>query len=218
MTERTYPDKCTATSKDGSPCPNRHYSKGLCRKHYVQKQRKDKKRIEPEDSPEDEPSVEDQPKQPDFIPPDEIKIGVPGTPPEGSYIPPNQPSQPQIGPDGKPIPPKPGGPGGTYSFSFGTLQVKLAWEQLSKLAPDAQPLELTTRQEQELDAAFAAAGITINNPWVVIVSIIVPPTVLFIIMHYETIKLNGQKMFKDMARFFAGLNPNKKKEEPERLV
>jgi hypothetical protein len=182
-------------------CESKHYSKGLCRKHYLKARRA---HSDEEDKPEEQ--------KPTYIPPTEIKIGVPGTPPEGTA--PTAPSTP-LGPDGKPLPAKPG-QAGSYSFSFGSLQVALAWEQLSRLAPDARPLELTPKQREELDAAFAAAGLTVNNPWIVIIGIIVPPTVLFIICNYDQIKLNSEKMFKDLARLAGGLK--KKAPEPERLV
>lgn len=182
-------------------CDNKHYAQGLCRKHYVKKRRQDKEEGEETKEADNEPK---------FIPPTEVKIGVPGTPPEGSTTP---VQAPKLGPDGKPLPGQPGG----YSFSFGTLQVELAWEQLSRLAPEATPLRLTPKQREELDRAFEAAGITVNNPWVVIIGIIVPPTVLFVIINYEQIRLNLDKMLKDLTRTVAGLR-GKKQAEPEKMV
>jgi len=210
MGKRTYDEHCTVEG-----CDRKHYSKGLCRKHYVQKARIDNKIKEPVVPDSEEPL---KPEEPKFIPPDEIKIGEPGKPPEG-YVPVGGghlgTGQPEFDKDGKMIKPS----GGAYSFSFGSMQVALAWEQLSRLAPDAKPLELTPQQRIELDAAFAAAGITVNNPWIVIIGLTLPPTVLFIIMNYEQIKLNGEKMFKDMARFMSGLNKKKnlKDDEPSML-
>jgi hypothetical protein len=187
---------CTAATKTGDPCTNKHYSLGLCRKHYMAKRK--------QEATEEKPETEG----PKYISPSEVLIGQDGTPPEGSVD--KGAVAPKVGPDGKPLP--------AYSFSFGTLQVELAWEQLSMLAPSATPLRLTPVQREQLDAAFMAAGITTTNPWVVICMICIPPSVLFLLCHYEEISLNMKRVFKDMAQLASKMKMPPKQKEPERLV
>ena len=170
---------CTAPG-----CDKKHFSKGLCQKHYRQQYRKKK------GSTDEETPAADIPK---YTPPEEIKIGVQG--PVGA----------EAGPVIDPNAPKPPPP---VQYAIGTLQIEMCWEVLNKWAPNsAVKLELSPLQRQALDSAFIQAGLTTTNPWVIIVSIVAFPTIVFILLNYDQIKIGAKGMFDDMKNALA---PKKK--------
>ena len=139
---------------------------------------------------------------PKYQPPSEILIGVPGPIglPEGSV----QNEAQKVGVDGKPIPPQ-------VQYAVGTLQIEMMWEVLNKWAPNsAVKLELSPIQRTALDQAFINAGLTTTNPWVIIISIVAFPTIVFIFLNYEQIKLGAKGMFDDLKN---AITPKKKVQE-----
>jgi len=166
-------------------CNSKHFSKGLCQKHYRQAHRR---RKDP-----DNPPAEEGAEAPKYIPPEEIKIGVqgPNAIPKDAVQDPNAPK----------VPPP-------IQYAVGTLQIEMMWEVLNKWAPNsAVKLELTPIQRQALDAAFIQAGLTTTNPWVIIISIVAFPTIVFIFLNYDSIKLGAKGMFDDLKNAIA---PKKK--------
>ena len=171
-------EKKTCTAPD---CNNKHFAKGLCHKHYRQETRR--RKGENTDEPKSESDI------PKYIPPEEIKIGVQG---------PNAVDGGPVQPD--PNAPKPPAP---IQYAVGTLQIEMAWEVLNRMAPNsAIKLELTPVQRQALDQAFIQAGLTTTNPWIIIVSIVAFPTIVFILLNYEQIKLGAKGMIDDFKNAF----------------
>ena len=169
-------------------CTNKHLAKGFCQKHYRQKYRKGEEPT-PDDKPGDESGTPEIPK---YTPPEEIMIGKEGPnaiPKEGVQDPAKERRPP-------------------VQYAIGTLQIEMCWEVLNKWAPNsAVKLELSPLQRQALDSAFIQAGLTTTNPWVIIVSIVAFPTIVFILLNYDQIKLGAASMLDD---FKNAVMPKKK--------
>jgi len=183
---------CTAPD-----CVRKHYARGLCRTHYLGT-RKGAFRAQPQVSVPEAAGTK-------FIPPTEVR------PATEIKIGEQAPSTVQIG--AGPAPAPPAGPPAPPAFqiNLGTGEIDLFYEWLNSMAPDAPyKIKLTPQQRTNLDAAFAAAGLTTTNPWIVIAVTIGIPLVLFVVMNYEQLSKNIKAMVTDMKKF------GQKKKEPEK--